>query len=55
MFKGAIAWNSLKNKGITAKPWKNLNAVLQNLTPDNVNFEPILAATKNIHIGYKYS
>ena len=30
-FRGAIASNSLTNKETRAKPWKNLNTVLQNL------------------------
>ena len=31
LFRGAIASNTLTNKETRAKPWKNLNTVLQNL------------------------
>ena len=53
-FRGAIAWNSLTNKGTRAKTLKEFKGCLVKFDIDKMNFEPILATTKNSDIGYEY-
>ena len=53
-FRGAIAWNSLTNKETTAKTLKEFKRCLVQFDTDKMNFEPILATTKNRDIGYEY-
>ena len=48
-YRGAIAWNSLTNKETRAKTLKELK-----FDTDKMNFESILATTKNKDKGYKY-
>ena len=53
-YRGAIAWNSLTNKETTAKTLKEFKRCLGKFDTDKMNFEPILAVTKNRDAGYKY-
>jgi len=53
-YRGAIAWNSLTNKETTAKTLKDFKRCLRRFDTDKMNFEPILAITKNRDAGYKY-
>ena len=53
-YRGAIAWNSLTNKETTAKTLKDFKRCLRKFDTDEMNFEPILAITKNRIPGYKY-
>ena len=53
-YRGAIAWNSLTNKETTAKTLKDFKRCLRKFDTDEMNFEPILAITKNRVTGYKY-
>ena len=53
-YRGAIAWNSLTNKETTAKTLKDFKRCLQKSDTDEMNFEPILAITKNRIPGNKY-
>ena len=53
-YRGAIAWNSLMKKETTAKTSKVFKRCHANFDTDKMNFEPILATTKNRDIGYKY-
>ena len=53
-YRRAIAWNSLTNKETTAKTLNDFKRRLQKIDTDEMNFEPILAITKNIVTGYKY-
>ena len=53
-YRGAIAWNSLMKKETTAKTSKVFKRCHVNFDTDKMNFEPILATTKNRDIGYKY-
>ena len=53
-FRGAIAWNTLTNKQTRAKTLKEFKRCLAKLDTDKMNFEPILATTKNRDIGYEY-
>ena len=48
-YRGAITWNSLTNKETRAKTLKELK-----FDTDKMNFESILATTKNKDKGYKY-
>ena len=52
--RGAIAWNTLTNKQTRAKTLKEFKRCLAKLDTDKMNFEPILATTKNRDIGYEY-
>ena len=47
----AIAWNSLINKETTAKTSKVFKRCHAKFDTDKMNFEPILATTKNRDIG----
>ena len=53
-YRGAIAWNSLTNKETTAKTLKDFKSCLRKFDTDEMNFEPMLAITKNRILGYKY-
>ena len=53
-YRGAIAWNSLTNKETTAKTLKDFKRCVRRFDIDKMNFEPILAITKNRDAGYKY-
>ena len=53
-YRGAIAWNSLTYKETRAKTLKELKRCLAKFDTDKMNFEPILATTKNEDNGYKY-
>ena len=53
-YRGAIAWNSLMNKETTAKTLKDFKRCLRKFDTDEMNFEPMLAVTKNRIPGYKY-
>ena len=53
-FKGAIAYNTLTNKETSAKTLKEFKRCLVKFDTDKMNFEPILATTKNRDIGYEY-
>ena len=53
-FRGAIAWNTLTNKETRAKTLKEFKRCLAKFDSDKMNFEPILATTKNRDIGYEY-
>ena len=53
-YRGAIAWNSLTNKETTAKTLKDFKRCLRKFDTDEMNFEPMLAITKNRIPGYKY-
>ena len=53
-FRGAIAWNNLTNKETRAKTLKEFRRCLAKFDTDKINFEPILATTKNRDIGYEY-
>ena len=53
-FRGTIAWNSLTNKETTATTLKEFKRCLVQFDTDKMNFEPILATTKNRDIGYEY-
>ena len=52
--RGAIAWNTLTNKETRAKTLKEFKRCLVKFDTDKMNFEPILATTKNRDIGYEY-
>ena len=54
-YRGAIAWNSLTNKETTAKTLKHFKCCLRKFDTNKMNFEPILAITKNRDTSYKYS
>ena len=47
-------WNSLTNKETRAKTLKEFRRCLAKFDTDKINFEPILATTKNRDIGYEY-
>ena len=49
-FRGAIAWN----KETRAKTLKEFKRCLVKFDTDKMNFESILATTKNREIGYEY-
>ena len=51
--RGAIAWNTLTNKETRAKTLKEFKRCLAKLDTDKMNFERILATTKNRDIGYE--
>ena len=53
-FRGAIAWNTLTNKGTRAKTLNECERCLVKFDTGKMNFEPILATTKNRDIGYQY-
>ena len=53
-FRGAIAWNALTNEETRAKTLKEFKRCLVKFDTDKMNFEPMLATTKNRDIGYKY-
>ena len=53
-YREAIAWNSLTNKETRAKTLKELKRCLAKFDTDKMNFEAILATTKNKDKGYKY-
>ena len=53
-FRGAIAWNSLTNKETRAKTLKEFKFCLVKFHIDKINFELILATTKNRDLGYEY-
>lgn len=53
-YRGAIAWKSLTNKETTAKTLKDFKCCLRKFDTDKINFEPILAITKNRDTDYKY-
>ena len=53
-FRGAIAWNTLTNKQTRAKTLTEFKRCLAKLDTDKMNFEPIVATTKNRDIGYEY-
>ena len=53
-FRGAIAYNTLTNKETSAKTLKEFKRCLVKFDTDKMNFEPILATTKNRDIGYEY-
>ena len=53
-YRGAIAWNSLSNKETTAKTLKDFKRRLRKFDTDEINFQPMLAITKNRIPGYKY-
>ena len=53
-YRGAIAWNSLTNKETTVKTLKDFKRCLRKFDTNEMNFEPILAITKNRIPGYKY-
>ena len=53
-FRRAIAWNTLTNKETRAKILKEFKCCLVKFDTDKMNFEPILATTKNRDIGYEY-
>ena len=46
-FRGAIAWNALTNEETRAKTLKEFKRCLVKFDTDKMNFEPILATTKN--------
>ena len=48
-YGGAIAWNSFMKKETTAKTAKVFKRRHANFDTDKMNFEPILATTKNIN------
>ena len=50
-YRGAIAWSSLMNKETTPKTSKVFKRCRAKFDPDKMNFEPILATTKNRDIG----
>ena len=54
ILSGAIAWNTLTNKETRAKTLKEFKRCLVKFDTDKINFEPILATTKNRDIGYEY-
>ena len=51
-YRGAIAWNSLTNKETRAKTLKELKRCLAKFDTNKMNFEVILATTKNKDKGY---
>ena len=53
-YRGATAWNSLTNKENRANTLKEFKHCLAKFDTDNMNFEPILATTKNRDFGNKY-
>ena len=53
-YTGAMAWNSLTNKETRAKTLKELKRCLAKFDTDKMNFEAILATTKNKDKSYKY-
>ena len=53
-FRGTITWNTLTNKQTRAKTLKELKRCLVKFDTDKMNFEPILATTKNRDIDYEY-
>ena len=53
-FRAAIAWNTLTNKETRAKTLKEFKRCLVKFDTDKMNFEPILATTKNRGTGYEY-
>ena len=53
-FRRAIAWNTLTNKETSAKLLKEFKRCRVKFDTDKMNFEPILATTKNRDIGYEY-
>ena len=46
-YRGSIAWNSFTNKETRAKTLKEFKRCLAKFYTDKMNFEPILATTKN--------
>ena len=46
-FRGAITWNTLTNKETRAKTLQEFKRCLVKFDTDKMNFEPILATTKN--------
>ena len=53
-YTGSIAWDSFTNKETRAKTLKEFKRCLAKFYTDEMNFEPILATTKNRDIGYQY-
>ena len=53
-YTGSIAWDSFTNKETRAKTLKEFKRCLAKFCTDKMNFEPILATTKNRDIGYQY-
>ena len=53
-YRGAIAWNSLAKKETTAKTLKDFKRCLRKFDTDKMNFELILAITKNRDTVHKY-
>ena len=53
-YRGAIARNSLTCKETRARTLKELKRCLAKFDTDKMNFEAILATTKNKDKGYKY-
>ena len=53
-YRGSIAWNSFTKKETRAKTLKEFKRYLAKFYTDKMNFEPILATTKNRDIGYQY-
>ena len=53
-YRGAKAWNSLTCKETRARTLKELKRCLAKFDTDKMNFESILATTKNKDKGYKY-
>ena len=50
-YRGSITWNSFTNKETRAYTLKEFKRCLANVYTDKMNFEPILATTKNRDIG----
>ena len=53
-FRGAVAWNTLTNKETRVETLKEFKRCLAKFDTDKMNFEPILATTKNRAIGHEY-
>ena len=53
-YRESIAWDSFTNKETRAKTLKEFKRCLAKFYTDKMNFEPILATTKNRDIGYQY-
>ena len=53
-YRGAIAWNSLKENEKRPKALKEFKRCLARFNTDKMKFEDILATTKHRDIGYKY-
>ena len=53
-YRESIAWDSFTNKETRAKTLKECKRCLAKFYTDKMNFEPILATTKNRDIGYQY-